>query len=249
MMESKPRLIVVGSASERRTELALTMRIASIFEVVEAASGLETIRLVNERATVAVVCVWPLRGRQVGLDLLRFLRSNDERLLIAVVGVRVETWGVREVLRAGADLYFPNPFDLDLVAAHMEMGIRRRSVPESKLRAGDLMVDVSGHQAWRGEVELSLTPSEFRLLVSLVQHVGEVVSKGVLLRECWRRHDDPGGGGGHLVEVHTTALRHKLHACGLPILHTVYGVGYVIRPQGAVNALSRKPAQDERPPQ
>jgi two-component system, OmpR family, response regulator len=200
------------------------------FEVTEATSAQQAIALVSHRPFVGVVCVWPLDEVHGGLDLLRSLRKNEKNVLIAVVADRVEQWGMREVLRAGADLYFTNSSDLDAVVAHMEIGIRRRSVAETKFRAGDLLVDVSRHQAWRGDHEISLTPIQFRLLVSLLEHVGDVVSKGMLFDECWRRHDDPRGDGDHLVEVHLSELRRKLHASGEPILHTIYGVGYVLRP-------------------
>jgi len=230
-VKSKPRLLVVGSALERREALALAMERPGIFEVVEVASAPEAIELVGQHAFVAIVCVWPLDEAQGGLDLLRFLRENQKNALIAVVADRAEQWGVREVLRAGADHYFKvSSSDLDMVAAHMEIGARGRSIAETKFSAGDLRVDVTRHQAWRGERELSLTPIQFRLLVSLLEHVGDVVSKEVLFHECWRRHDDPRDVGAHLVEVHLSELRKKLHANGEPILHTIHGIGYVLRP-------------------
>jgi two-component system OmpR family response regulator len=229
-VKSRPRLLVVGSAVERRKTLTLTMEGSGIFEVVEAASALETIDLIGRGAFVAVVCVWPLAEGQGGLDLLRFLRRDQKNALIAVVADRVEQWEMREVLRAGADHYFKvSSSDLDVVAAHMEIGARGRSVAETKLSAGDLRVDVSRHQAWRGQRELSLTRIQFRLLVSLLEHVGDTVSKEVLFHECWRRHDDPHSDRAHLVEVHISELRKKLHASGEPILHTVHGIGYVLR--------------------
>jgi len=229
-MESKARLIVVGSAAERREMLALTMRASGIFEVVEAASAFETIARVSEGVFAGAVCAWPLKEPQGGLELLRFLRHNNQNVMIAVVGVRVEEWASREILRAGADLYFPSSSDLDLVAAHMEMGVLRLSVPTSEFHIGDLTVDISAHQVSRGDAMVPLTPIEFRLLKSLVEHVGGVVSKGQLFEACWRRHDDPHGEAAHLVEVHVSQLRKKLHACGPPILHTIHGVGYVLRP-------------------
>jgi DNA-binding response OmpR family regulator len=229
-MKLKPRLLVVGSALERRTALTLMMKGSGIFDVVEAASTLETVGLVSHGAFGGVVFVWPLDEAQGGLDLLRFLRKNEKNVLIAVVADRVEQWGMREVLRAGADLYFTNSSDLDAVVAHMEVGIGRRSVAETKFRAGDLLLDVGRHQVWRGDREISLTRIQFRLLVSLLEHVGDVVSKEMLFDECWRRHDDPRDDGDHLVEVHLSELRKKLHASGAPILHTIYGVGYVLRP-------------------
>lgn len=231
-MTSKPRLLVVGSAPERRATLVQVMEESGVFDVVEATSVLRGIALIDQRAFVGIVCVWPFDEGQGGLDFLRFLRKKEKNIVVAVVAERVEQWGVREVLRAGADHYFfaHSPSDLDLVAAHMEMGIRGRSVAETKFRVGDLRVDVGRHQVWRGDREISLTPIQFRLLVSLLENAGEIVSKGALFNEGWRRHDDPRGDSDHLVEVHLSELRKKLHASGEPILHTIYGVGYVLRP-------------------
>jgi two-component system OmpR family response regulator len=208
------------------------MEESGVFDVVEATSALRAIALIDHRAFNGIVCLWPLGEGQGGLDFLRALRKKERNVLIAVVADRVEQWGVREVLRAGADHYYltHSPFDLDLVAAHMEMGIRGRSVAETNFRAGDLRVDVGRHQVWRGEREISLTRIQFRLLVFLLEHAGEVVSKGVLFNEGWKRHDDPQGNSDHLVEVHLSELRKKLHAGGEPILHTIHGVGYVLRP-------------------
>jgi two-component system OmpR family response regulator len=235
-VKSRPRLLVVGSALERRRALIRTMERSQVFEVVEASSALETIDLVGQRAFLAVVCVWPLAEGQGGLDLVRFLRKNEKNVLIAVVAERVEQWSEREVLRVGADYYFKMPSseldDLDTVAAHIESGTRGRSVAVTKFDAGDLRVDVSRHQAWRGDRELSLTPIQFRLLVFLLEHVGETISKDALFHECWRRHDDPIDDGTHLVEVHISALRKKLDGSGEPaLLQTIRGIGYALRPE------------------
>jgi DNA-binding response OmpR family regulator len=231
--KTEPRLLIVGRGKERREEMGIAMRSGG-FDIVEAASGLETVRLMNERIPDAIVCLWPRRGPHGELDLLRFLRDHDDHLLIVVVGVATEASRLREVLEAGADLCFPNSYDLDSLVTTVEMAIRRRRrVTIAKIHAGDLTVDITGHQSWRGEVELSLTPIEFRLLVSLMEHAGGVVSKATLLEECWRRYDDARLGGGHLVEVHLAALRHKLHSCGPPILYTVRAQGFILRPSAS----------------
>jgi two-component system OmpR family response regulator len=169
---------------------------------------------------------------------VRLLRSYDERILIVVIGLTIVASNVREALLAGADLCLPASYNVDSLAVHMELDIRRRrpvSLPKKvplrkKVEVGDLTLDISAHQVWRGEVEILLTRIEFRLLTSLVEHAGNVVSKAVLFEECWRRHDDPRGEDDHLVEVHVAQLRKKLHAGGVPILRTIYGVGYVLRP-------------------
>jgi two-component system OmpR family response regulator len=199
-------------------------------EVVEASSAVEAVRLVDEGPVAGAVCGWPLRGPRGGLVLLRFLRNHDERVLIVVRVAAIELSSVRRITQAGADLCFPSSYDLDALAVQMDIGARRRqAVPRKRFNVGQLKIDLPGHQAWKGENKLSLTSTEFRLLNSLMQHAGEVVTKSVLLEECWRRREDVALGGGHLVEVHIASLRKKLHASGSPMLQTVHGQGFVLR--------------------
>jgi DNA-binding response OmpR family regulator len=235
---SERRLLIVGPDPERRTALEVAMRAAD-FDVIEAASNAKATRLANEHIPAGVICAWPPKGVRGGVDLVRFLRSCDERILIVVIGLSiVTTSNVREALQAGADLCLPASYNVDSLAVHMDVGIRRRRTvslpmkvpPRKTAKVGDLTLDIPAHQVWRGEVEIPLTRIEFRLLTSLVEHAGNVVSKAVLFEECWRRHDDPRGDDDHLVEVHVAQLRKKLHASGVPILRTIYGVGYVLRP-------------------
>jgi two-component system OmpR family response regulator len=229
-MELVSPLLVVGPNSDGRTVIASAMK-AWDFDVVEAPSNNAAVHLVKERRPFGVVCTWPAQGIQNGLGLLHFLRHFDERMLIVVIGVTVTASRVREHLQAGADLCLPASYDLDALAVHMEVGtLRRQAASAPRLHIGDLMIDIRGHRVWRGDSVLSLTPIEFRLLVILSERVGEVVPKTVLFEECWRRHDDPRGGAGHLVEVHINALRRKLHASGPPLLHTAFALGYVLRP-------------------
>jgi DNA-binding response OmpR family regulator len=203
------------------------------FTVIETSASLMAARLRNEEGIACIVFLWPIRGPHDGLDLLNQLRDDDPRVVLVVVGIDIESQSVHAVLRSGADLCCRDASDPELLAVHIaSWAARRRSLPLSKLRVGDLTVDLSGHRVWRGEVEISLTPIEFRLMVSLIRHAGEVVSKAQLLEECWRRHDDVSFGGGHLVEVHLAALRRKLHGTGPPILHTVRAHGFVLRPPG-----------------
>jgi DNA-binding response OmpR family regulator len=184
--------------------------------------------------------VWPAKGVHDGTDLLKRLRSYDERILIVVLGLALAMANVREALQAGADLCLPASYNAASLAIHMQIGIRRRRTASvskkmplaKKIHVGDLTLDLPAHQVWRGETEIPLTRIEFRLLSVLVEHSGDVMSKARLFEECWRRHDDPRGeeDNHHLVEVHVAQLRKKLHKCGEPILRTIYGVGYVLRP-------------------
>jgi len=224
------QLLVVGSEPNARGILAEQLT-SWDFEVVQAVSGPDAILQGKEWSPAAIVCLWPLRGPRHGLGFLSTMRRHDDRVLIAVAGFVGDVTTMHEVLRAGTNLCWRLAFDGESLAAHLDVEVRRRrTTVASIVHAGDITVDVSGHRAWRGDVKLSLTPTEFQILYSLASHSGQVVSKSALAAECWKRHDDPHGDTDHRIEVHVGSVRKKLHSIGVPILETVYSLGYILRP-------------------
>jgi DNA-binding response OmpR family regulator len=127
----------------------------------------------------------------------------------------------------GADDYIVKPFVMDELLVRMQAVLRRWGrVGRSVLRVGDLLVDLGAHLAVRGDEPLDLTHREFTLLATLAQHPGIVLSKLQLLIQVWGfEHYDL-----NLVEVHICAIRRKLEQHGHRMIHTVRGVGYVLRP-------------------
>ena len=147
---SSPQVVVVDFDRERRDRLAEAMRVGD-FGVTEATSGAGLLRLLTKQSPVAVVLGWPLRGSHGQSDLLRHLRDQDWRMLIAVLGVAADAIEVRYVLEAGADLCFPSDYDLDALAVHVELGLRwRRSASGRRIHVGDLTMDMDMRQVWRG---------------------------------------------------------------------------------------------------
>jgi DNA-binding response OmpR family regulator len=224
------RVLIIGIEEDARhswSELLVEWN----FDVREASSRVEALRLIRKADLAAIVCVWPMPDSHQGLDLLSTARRHDDRVAIAVVEFAGGITTMCDVLGSGADYCWRRSFDSKSLAAHLYADMRRgQAVLDSTIRAGDVTVNVAGHQAWRGKLNLSLTPTEFLMLVSFVKHSGEVVSKSMLLAECWRRHDDPHHDMDHVIEVHVGELRRKLHAAGDPILRTVYSLGYILRP-------------------
>lgn len=129
-------------------------------------------------------------------------------------------------LRAGADDVIGKPFTLSELACRVEVLLRRNGHRPQTVEVGDLVVDEGAHTVERGERTVELTAIEFGLLAAFCHNRGLVLSKSQLMTMVW-------GFDHHnlnLVEVHVSALRRKLEAVGPRIIHTVRGVGYVIRP-------------------
>lgn len=128
---------------------------------------------------------------------------------------------------SGFDEVVMPPHDPGALAARVEaLLVKRRR--RGHLVLGDVVVNLDGHEVHRGEEPVSLTATEFRLLVALMRHRHQVLSKPQLLELVWGFDDYDT----NVVEVHMCALRRKLEAVGPRVLHTVRGVGYVAR-QGA----------------
>ena len=138
--------------------------------------------------------------------------------------------GIEDVLAGfdvGGDDYIVKPFVMEELLVRMKAVLRRWGrIGRSTLRVGDLVVDLGAHLAVRGDEALDLTHREFTLLATLAQHPGIVMSKLQLLTQVWGfEHYDL-----NLVEVHICALRRKVEQQGSRMIHTVRGVGYVLRP-------------------
>jgi two-component system OmpR family response regulator len=160
-----------------------------------------------------------------GLDVCRRLRAAERwapvLLLTARDGVDHRVQG----LDAGADDYLAKPFSFAELAARVRALVRRRSGARPAVVAvGDLRVDPARHRAWRGDVELSLSPKEMALLELLLRHPGEVVTRTQILDHVW---DFAYDGGSNVVDQYIAYLRKKIdRPFGRNDIETVRGVGY-----------------------
>ncbi len=170
-----------------------------------------------------------------GLEACRRIRAAEldvsVLMLTALGAVRDRVDG----LDAGADDYLVKPFDVDEFLARVRAVARRRpdggslngSPATQALRVADLVVDEGSWTARRGDRELELTRTEFRLLAALVGRAGSVVGRAELMQAVW---DYDFGTSSSNLDVYVSYLRRKLEADGEPrLVHTVRGVGYVLR--------------------
>ena len=132
-------------------------------------------------------------------------------------------------LDAGADDYLAKPFSLAELQARLRALLRRGEVVTStELRAADLHMDLVAHRVFRGEDEVELTAKEFSLLEYLLRHAGHVVTRPMITEQVWNYDFDPGT---NVVDVHIRRLRLKVdEGRKVRLIHTVRGVGYVLRP-------------------
>lgn len=168
-----------------------------------------------------------LPGRD-GLSVLRQLRDNNIRSAVLLLTARGETSERVLGLNAGADDYLPKPFVLaELVARVRALGRRTSQTQSVQLRIGDLVLDTITRVVKRGERVIELTPREYRLLEFLLRTPGRVCSRMSIVESVWDYDFDPGS---NLVDVHIMRLREKVdsHAT-VKLLHTVRGVGYVLK--------------------
>jgi two-component system OmpR family response regulator len=134
-------------------------------------------------------------------------------------------------LRAGGDDYLTKPFDLAEMAARLEVLLRRQQqVPagqaETTLRVGPLELDLIARKVRRGNEEITLLPTEYRVLEFMMRHAGKTITRTMLFEAVWGYHFDPGS---KLIDVHIGRLRKKIDPPdATTLIQTVRGVGFVL---------------------
>lgn len=167
-----------------------------------------------------------------GLEIVRELRSRESNVPILLLTARDDEQEIVIGLDAGADDYLTKPFGFDELVARVRALLRRGgSSRPDRLMYEDLELDRVSHQASRRGERLDLTPKEFQLLEFLMLNAERVVRRTELLEKVWDLHFDPMS---NVVDVHVGHLRRKLEKTGGgPLLHTVRGVGYVLKKSDA----------------
>jgi DNA-binding response OmpR family regulator len=165
-----------------------------------------------------------LRALSVGR---RFRSASDAALLYLMGSDRLEDRIA--AFEIGADDVLSMPFAMAELCARAQALLRRSGTSDAKVHCiEDVLVDELAHTVSRRDMLIDLTSNEFSLLMAMLRHRGQVLSKVQLLDEVWGfEHYDV-----NVVEVHISALRRKLEAHGPRLIHTVRGVGYVLRSVG-----------------
>jgi two-component system, OmpR family, response regulator len=196
------------------------------FEVREEASGRGAMAAVVEFEPDLIVLDWMLPDIE-GIEVGRRLRERGFKTAILFLTARDAVENKVDALRAGGDDYVTKPFSLAEVVARVQAVLRRTGgeLPGDILRFGDLSLDESRHEVFRGETRVDLTATEFSLLRFFLMNPRRVLSKGQILQNVWR-YDF--GGNSNVVETYVSYLRKKLDALGPPLIRTVRQAGYML---------------------
>ena len=189
--------------------------------------GLEALRLISGGQYDLVVLDLRLPG-MTGYEVLRTIRDRGINTPILVLTAQDAVGHKVQALRAGADDYVTKPFAFEELLARVEAVTRRpKQMRSPKHAVADLDLDTSTREVRRAGKLLELTPKEYAVLEYLMRHQGRVMSRTLITEYAWDYHFDPGT---NIVDVVINRLRKKLDAGHQKkLLHTVRGVGYVIR--------------------
>jgi two-component system OmpR family response regulator len=222
-----PRLLVVDDEENIRYLLVTALRHAEL-EVAEAATGREAIDTAREfRPDVLLLDV--MLPDVDGFEVCRRMRSDGLRAPVIFLTARDATEDKVRGLSLGGDDYVTKPFSLEELLARVRVALRRSgAAPDarSRLEFADLEMDEDAHRVWRAGTPVELSPTEFKLLRFLLLNPGRVLSRAQILDHVWE-YDF--GGVANVVETYISYLRKKLDPLGDALIHTVRGVGYVLR--------------------
>jgi len=222
------RVLVVEDERKLAQILAVALQ-AEHYDVVIARTGENGFYRANAEVFDLVVLDLMLPGRS-GLEILQTLRQRHIETPVMILTARDGVDDRVLGLDLGADDYLVKPFALPELLARIRALLRRGRPSEVfRLKAGDLELDLVTRRALRGERLLDLTVREFELLEYLLRHQGHLVSREMLAREVWKepRRATPLD---NVIDVQMTRLRKKVDTdAGERLIHTVRGVGFVLR--------------------
>ena len=226
---SPVRVLVVDDEPSLTDLLSLALRYEG-WEIRTAGDGAGALKTAREFRPDAVVLDVMLPDVD-GLELLRRLRADTPDIPILFLTARDAVEDRIAGLTAGGDDYVSKPFSLEEVVARLRGLIRRTRAADARNEAllivGDLTLDEDSHEVRRGGDEISLTATEYELLRYLMRNPRRVLSKAQILDRVWN-YDF--GGQANVVELYISYLRKKIDAGRAPMIHTLRGAGYVIKP-------------------
>jgi two-component system KDP operon response regulator KdpE len=201
------------------------------FEIVEAATARQGVIEANNRKADLIILDLGLPDMD-GVEVVKAVRAWSEMPIIVLSARSAEAQKI-EALDAGADDYLTKPFGLGELLARIRVALRHTSVPVEQTESGvfvtgNLKVDLVNRRVFNGDMEIHLTPIQYRLLAVLVKHAGKILTHRQILKEVWGPNsvESP-----HYLRIYMSQLRHKLESDPAQprYLLTESGVGYWLK--------------------
>ncbi|MFF0214978.1 response regulator transcription factor [Streptomyces vinaceus] len=228
---STGRVLVADDDAAIRRSLERGLRLSG-FTVVLAEDGPGALAVLADQSPDVLVLDVSMPGL-TGTEVCRGLRARGDETPVLMLSALDEVTDRIAGLQAGADDYLVKPFALEELVLRLHALLRRRPAPDPApgvLRAGPLVIDEARRQVRLGEDELHLTRREFELLLQLVRNAGIVLTRDQLLDRVWGYDFEVRSDA---VDTFVSYLRRKLEEGGRPrLIHTVRGVGFVLRAPG-----------------
>src|SRR5215213_3253380 len=228
------RVLVVDDEPNIVDVISMALRYEG-FEVASAGTGAEALSAVRDHRPHVMLLDVMLPDME-GFDVAKRLGAERARVPIIFLTARDATEDRIRGLTVGGDDYVTKPFSLEELVARVRALLRRSGAAEasdSVLTFADVELDDDAHEVTRAGELIELTPTEYRLLRYLMLNPRRVLSRAQLLEHVW---DYDFGGDARVLETYVSYLRRKLDEHGPPLIHTVRGVGYVMRlPRGGTS--------------
>ncbi|WP_441295471.1 response regulator transcription factor [Microbacterium terrisoli] len=224
-----PRILVVDDEQMLTDLLSMALRMEG-WDVHSAASGFEALQAARDFAPDAMVLDIMMPDLD-GMSVLQRLRHSGNNVPVLFLTAKDSVSDRVAGLTAGGDDYVTKPFSLEEVVARLRGLMRRAGTAQAAesepiLRVGDLSLNEDSHEVERAGREIELTATEFELLRYLMRNQRRVVSKAQILDRVWN-YDF--GGRSSVVELYISYLRKKIDQGAEALIHTVRGVGYMIK--------------------
>ena len=225
--QARPQVLVVDDEPPMRAALTRALELGG-FEVELAIDGVDGLRRAGDGGADVVVLDL-MMPRLDGLDVCRTMRERGDRTPVLMLTARDAVADRVEGLEAGADDYLVKPFALEELLARIRALLRRSREPSGEwpLTFADLELDPVTYAVKRGDREIELTRTEHLLLEFFLENPRRVLSRELIFERVWQYDFGPHS---KALDVYIGYLRRKTEAGGEPrLIHTVRGVGYVLR--------------------
>ncbi|KRM12314.1 response regulator transcription factor [Paucilactobacillus suebicus] len=198
------------------------------YQVLIAYDGVAGLQMYQDNPQIDVILLDWMLPKMDGLELLRRIRKNDD---VPIIMMTARDYVSDKVagLDYGADDYITKPFKIEELMARIRVVLRRKGQPGNEItmyQINNLKLDTKAHSVLKDDQFIQLSQREYKLLLVLMKHADQVISRDELLDEVWGTNYE---GGTNILDVYIRHLREKIDDSKTELIHTVRGIGYTMR--------------------